>query len=277
MDCRYGEIFKLLRNQRKLPLSYFEQIGIGKSNVGKFERGEIMMSFERVNNMLELMNVSLGEYEIIVNRCVPDFLNSFLIELATAEFYQNSERLIKLYEESKETENMWLVLIAKSRIKGLTSQEIVQVKAFLADIKEWGYFEVTLAFSVVDFFEKNDIVQLIGYLKIKGRKNYGEYKYRRRLFQLVYRSVILLAAKGSEKEAKKGLALAADFGTGSPDFYISTLNLLATGVVEYLYRDKKEGKGTINDSLFMIEKLGCSEFKAYHEKRILKILGIKQL
>lgn len=79
MDTRYGKVFKLIRNQKNLPLSYFEKIGIGKSHVGKFERGEIMMAFDRIDNMLQLMNVSLGEFELIVNHNVPDFQNSFYL------------------------------------------------------------------------------------------------------------------------------------------------------------------------------------------------------
>lgn len=277
MDLRYGKIFKLLRNQKKLPLSYFETIGIGKSHVGKFERGEIMMSFERVDSMLQLMNVSLGEFEIIVNHYVPDFQNSFLLEIITAEFHQDEKKLSRLYDEAKDLGYIWLILIAKARFKGLTSREVSQVKSYLSDVKEWGYFEITLAFSTVDFFEEEEIIQLISDLEIKNRRNYGEYKYRRRLYHLIFRSVILLATRGNEKEAKKGLALIMYFGPGTVDFYISTLNILTNGVVEYLYKSKKDGRETINDALFIIEKLGSREFKDYHEQRILKLMGIKEL
>lgn len=277
MDTRYGKVFKLIRNQKNLPLSYFEKIGIGKSHVGKFERGEIMMAFDRIDNMLQLMNVSLGEFELIVNHNVPDFQNSFLLELVTAEFYQDHKKMLKLYEESKETGHLWLVIIAKARVEGLNNYEANKVKEYLASIKVWCYFEITLAFSVVDFLSEIEIIQLIDDLKIKKRRVYGEFKYRRRLYQLIYRSIILLATKGNVKEAKKGLELAIFFGNGSADFYISTLNLLANGVVTYLFEDRTKGMSMIVEGLQTIERLGNLEFSRYHEQRILKLFGKEYL
>jgi HTH-type transcriptional regulator, SHP2-responsive activator len=277
MDSRYGKVFKLLRNQKNLPLSYFEKIGVGKSHVGKFERGEIMMSFERVDSMLQLMNISLGEFEMIVNYYVPDFQNWFLLELVTAEFYQDQKKLKRLYKESKENGDLWLVIIAKARLEGLNNQEIFKVKEYLNNIKEWGYFDITLAFSVLDFLRESEIVQIIDELKIKKRKVYGEFKYRRRLYQLIYRSAMLLATKGNQKAAEKVLKLKDYFGSGSADFYISTLNLLANGVIDYLYIDKNKGKEKINEGLFMIERLGSVDFKNYHKKRILMLLKKEKL
>lgn len=276
MNSRYGKVFRILRQQKNLPLSYFEKIGIGKSHVGKFERGEVMMSLERVDNMLQLMNISLGEFEIIVNYYVPDFQNSFLLEIMGAEFHQDKKKLTKLYTEAKDTENIWLIIISKARVEGLVTKEVSQVKEYLSNIKVWGYFEIILAFSTVDFFEEEEIVQLIEELKIKNRTNYGDFKYRRSLYHLIFRSIVLLAAKENEKEARKALGLMKYFGAGSVDFYISVLNLLIEGLLEYLYKSKKEGKEAIADALFMIEKLGNAEFRMYHEKRILKLLGLKQ-
>ena len=52
---KYGDCFKKLRNQKNLGLSYFSKIGINRANLSRFERGQTMMSFERVDLMLEEM------------------------------------------------------------------------------------------------------------------------------------------------------------------------------------------------------------------------------
>ena len=67
------------------------------------------------------------------------------------------------------------------------------------------------------------------------------------------------------------------FGNGSADFYISTLNLLANGVVTYLFEDRTKGMSMIVEGLQTIERLGNLEFSRYHEQRILKLFGKEYL
>lgn len=74
----YGKVFKQIRTQKKLPLSYFQKLGIDKAVVSRFERGKTMVSIERVDAMLQEMNVSLAEYELMINHFVSDYHEEFL-------------------------------------------------------------------------------------------------------------------------------------------------------------------------------------------------------
>ena len=54
---RYGEIFKKLREQKNFSLSHFSEIGISKASLSRFELGQTMISFERLDSALQEMNV----------------------------------------------------------------------------------------------------------------------------------------------------------------------------------------------------------------------------
>ncbi|ETD05603.1 hypothetical protein N568_0101540 [Lactococcus garvieae TRF1] len=61
-----------------------------------------MMSFERVDLMLEEMQVLLAEYELIVNNFMPNYQDFFLLELEEADFSQDFNKIQKLYLEARE-------------------------------------------------------------------------------------------------------------------------------------------------------------------------------
>ena len=96
MYKKYGDCFKKLRNQKNLGLSYFSKLGIDRSNISRFEHGKCMMSFERIDLMLEEMQVPLSEYELIVNNYMPNFQEFFILELEKAEFIQNRDKIKEL-------------------------------------------------------------------------------------------------------------------------------------------------------------------------------------
>lgn len=74
-----------------MPLSYFQRVGIDKIGLSRFERGLSMMGFEKVDVMLQEMNVSLAEYELVINHFVPDFQEEFLFEVEEADFAQDEK------------------------------------------------------------------------------------------------------------------------------------------------------------------------------------------
>ncbi|MBW9297702.1 MAG: helix-turn-helix domain-containing protein [Pseudolactococcus raffinolactis] len=64
---KYGETFLRLRKQNGFNLIFFEQLGISKSSLGKFERGESMLGFDKLTTALQVLSVTLGEYENLLN------------------------------------------------------------------------------------------------------------------------------------------------------------------------------------------------------------------
>ena len=140
--AEYGEKFRRLREQKGLSLSFFEKLGINKTNLSRFERGKTMMSFERIDMMLQEMNVSLAEYELVLNNFVLDFQEEFLDEIEKANFEFDEEKLHALYHEARDSGYILLALAAKSNIEKLKKFEVDYVLQYLKKVKAHGYFDM---------------------------------------------------------------------------------------------------------------------------------------
>ncbi|WP_350356813.1 helix-turn-helix domain-containing protein (plasmid) [Lactococcus lactis] len=271
-DLIYGKIFKILRCQKKYSLAYFEDSGISKSNLSKFERGRIMLSFEKCDNILQKMNISLAEYELIMHQFAPIYQESYLFELEQAEFDLNKERLEDLYVEIKESDNKWLVYTAKVRHEGLMDFEIQEIVLFLKGIEQWGYFELSLLFAVLDLFSTKEIVSILKDFEYKNRNYYSVLKYRRRIFQIVFRAAMILGCRGKETEARDILKLTlSPLKCDGIDFYIATIQKMTFGCLKYYFENSYEGRIEINRSLEIIQDLGGDTLLKYYKDRLNKL------
>jgi HTH-type transcriptional regulator, SHP2-responsive activator len=277
IDDRYGKTFKQIRLQKQLPLSYFEKIGIGKSHISKFERGELVMSFDKIHNLLQEMNVTLNEYELIMNNFTQDFQDTFLLEVVRAEFYNDISKLKDLYLESKEHYNPWLTLLVKARVEGVTSLEISKIVAYLTKVENWGYFELTFTFSVIEYLNKSQIMNLLSQLDLKKRIDYTEIRYRRRYMQIIYRAIGALLNNGEEELAKKVFDQLNQDEISSVDFYISSLKKIYEEIFRFRLEKDEKALNMIKYYLEIISCLGNQSLKDYHKKRILRLLKKEKL
>lgn len=274
---KYGKLFKEIRKQKQLPLTYFEPLGIGKSHLAKFERGDLVMSFDRVNDMLHAMNVSLGEFELIANYFNQDFQTTFILELEKAEYFLDKEYLLKLYDEATYETNFWLLLLVKARIQPLSQHELLKIKEHLSEITQWGYFELSLLFSCIEFFDIYTMVSFLEQLKIKNRVIYGEIRYRRKLFQIIYRVVGFCVFYREEELAREIMKQSQPVETGNIDFYISNLKRLHESMIIYTFEDKLKGKEKLENALNIMDELGNVLFRKYHQMRVLNFLHLDYL
>lgn len=271
-EKRYGLIFKQIREQKQLPLSFFEKVGVKKSNLSKFERGETMMGFERIDTLLQAMDISLAEYELLLNYFTSSYQDEFLLELEKAEFDLNRERLEKLYNESKGSANFLLSLIAKSKTTTLSSKDVQKIFNYLDKLAHWGYFELSLLQALLDNFldntEMKNIIKIIDVFEDKIN-NYQEiFKYRRKIYQIAYQAILVFSAKGEYKLAKRIEILTAANDRKEFDFFISNLRNLALGFMEYQLGDKEAAQTKMEQSLYLMEHLGSRELRRYYETKI---------
>lgn len=264
----YGKKFKQIRTQKRLPLSFFQQVGVDKSDLSKFERGKQMMGFERIDAMLQLMDVSLAEYELIINNFVPDFQEAFLNEIDQADFSQNINKLKSLYEEAQDSGYLLLALAAKSRFEQLNHSEIELVLERLYKVQEWGYFELSITYFVLDNLPTSAIQTLFNEFEQKNGNYYGIPKYSRRILQTAYRAIVILG-KRKEKEFVNQIISATDKRSKSGiDIYIENLRRLTLGVNCYYFENQEQGLAQIDKALELFKILEHEELADYYTKKI---------
>lgn len=265
---KYGEAFQMLRKQKQLPLSYFEEAGVNKGDLSRFENGKVMMGFERIESMLQIMNVSLSEYEFLINHHVLDYQEEFLSQLEIADFAQNQDKLAKLFDEAQSSGEIYLSLAVKACLQPLQPKEYAAIGNFLHQVEQWGYFELSLAYFTLKSLPTSDLSLFCQEFETKCGNYITIPKYYRRIYQIAYRAVILLSLRQEEILAKRILHLTDYPQREHTDFYIATLKMLAQGVINLTFDDDTFGQAQINEALKLIERLGNQHLLLYYEKEI---------
>lgn len=266
----YGYTFKEIRTQKNLSLSFFEPI-VKKTNLIKFERGETMLSIERIDSLLQKIDVSLAEYELMLNHFTHDYKEEFLIELEEADFKHDKVKLQQLLEEADEDVFKWLFLATKSCLSALTSNECKKITEHLQSISKWGFFELSILYFVLDNLEIEDIISIMKEFEAKNKNYYNISKYRRKILQIAYRASALFTLKGY-KEISLFILNRTKDRRESHDMFISNLRKLTEGYYLYKFEDKVIGEKKIELALLIFEELDETVLKNYYTERLHSFL-----
>lgn len=223
--------------------------------------------------MLEEMQVPLSEYELIVNNYMPNFQEFFILELEKAEFIQNRDKIKELYSEVKETGNHLLTITVKTKLGNISQTEVKEIEAYLCNIEEWGYFELTLFYFVSDYLNVNQL-ELLLFNFDKRCENYCRVlKYRRRLLQIAYKSVAIYADNGERKKAENILEMTKKYRTVGVDLYSEVLRHLARAIIIFNFENAGVGEEKINYALEILEEFGGKKIKEFYQNKMEKYLN----
>lgn len=85
--------------------------------------------------------------------------------------------------------------------------EINFVVKLLTEVTSWGYFELSIAYFVLDHLDTLTIQSLMSNFEQKNQNYFGIYKYRRRIFQIFYRALVILSSRGEKELSQQILKL----------------------------------------------------------------------
>ncbi|CEN28130.1 MULTISPECIES: Rgg/GadR/MutR family transcriptional regulator [Pseudolactococcus] len=201
---KYGQVFRKLRKQRGLPLIYFEPLGISKAALAKFERGETMMSFERLTLALQSLDVSLEEFEHHLNHFSLSNLEAISDDIFDLSIRGEQQALSTLSQELAEDDQLILSLTARyasynSEFKSLSSSDgLDHIRDFLYKIELWGYYELHILFHTVFHLESEEVIYLFNRCLIYNPHFFNIPKYRTKLLDLGYRAANVLISRGDQ-------------------------------------------------------------------------------
>ena len=264
----YGKAFKILREQKQLALSYFEQVGVNKGDLSRFENGKVMMGFERIDLMLQAMNVSLSEYEFLLNHHVMAYQDEFFSQLEAADFSQDQAKLSKLYAEALSSGDPHVSVAVKACQQVLDRKSCDRISDLLNKVSKWGYFELSLAYFTLRSLPTSELLLFCQEFENKCGNYITIPKYYRRIYQIAYHAVIVLSLRKEVGIAKHILQLTDYPQLGHTDFYIATLKELAEGVVTMTFDDRMLGKQKINAAFDLMARLGSRHLVTYYQKEI---------
>ncbi|MQW23972.1 MULTISPECIES: Rgg/GadR/MutR family transcriptional regulator [unclassified Lactococcus] len=261
---RYGQVFNQIRNQKHLPLSFFESVGINKSSLQRFETGQTMMGFERLDAALQAMNVTLGEYEYFLNYFQAGYLEEIVDEVIGNIYVRNTNRLQLIAQECKESNQMILYHACRSSFEELDEDSVEIIASYLYDIEQWGYFELSIFFISMECFSERTIMHLMNDFWNKAKEMYGVFKYRRRFLETSYKAIIHLSKLGY-KNSVDSIIKQSYFSDQVYDMYCENLRRIALGFYKQSFIKVEEGRKEWEKSCQLFEEFGHIELARYYK------------
>ncbi|WP_339014769.1 helix-turn-helix domain-containing protein (plasmid) [Lactococcus garvieae] len=263
---KYGDIFRKLREQHHLPLSSFSSAGISKTALSNFERGESMMSFEKVVVALQIMGVSLEEFEHFLNGYSLSDSDFLLEEIEKETVSQNFTKLKMLYTKARSQGYPYLALAAKSSWSALDEEETEKLVDLLYETEVWGYKEICVCYLTINNFSTRDILTIIDSFLVPGQELFNSLKYRGYLVQVCCRAVTTLSSRGYKEYAEHILNRIDAYSLVHTMFHRNLRNI-TKGYWIYCFVDAEEGKAMMSKGIQIFKDISTPEVAGYYQSR----------
>ena len=175
MDTSYGETEKRLRISRNVEAKEMASDVISYQQIMKFEKGQTMISADKLIYLLEFLNVSMDEFEYARHLILGDSDIFFNQKIETAFRHKDQAKLRTLLkitkEQIKKTPNNRHFLIHMIEIKSallklnahlkIPKNEIQKLYHYLSKIKEWAQSDVMLFLNCINLFDDIQLITLV--------------------------------------------------------------------------------------------------------------------
>lgn len=143
---------------------------------------------------------------------------------------------------------------------------------FFRKIEVWGYFELSLVYFVLDNLETKTLIRIMDVFEKKNCNYLKIFKYRRRIFQIAYRAVVVFISRGEQEQARLILNKTVQRYPDTIDFYSESLRQMALGIYRYNFENSVEGRREILEVFETFERLGSKALRTFYEKRTQLVL-----
>ncbi|MGY3736761.1 Rgg family transcriptional regulator [Lactococcus taiwanensis] len=278
---KYGNTFRMLRNQKQLPLSDFSSIAPSKSTISKFERGETMMGFDKVLASLQIMGVSLEEFEFLLDGFTLDDAQFLMQEIEEAIIEQNNNRLQELYKIAKNSELQYIALTAKAYFSSLDEKEIESITDYFFSLEAWLTSDLWILSFTIRHLDIHDSLHILDKLIADKDSIVRSTTYSYYLVKVICNAALRLIKLGYKDYAKYLL----DHIQNSSMINISTHNFmflqnlynLTIGCWIFNFQERSEGKNKIEKALRIFEETGNYNLSNYYKQLIQSLLLPRQL
>ncbi|MBD8038719.1 helix-turn-helix domain-containing protein [Solibacillus sp. A46] len=210
-----GEIFKVLRNSKNITLKQASDGIVSESFLSKFERGKNDISLTNFLLLLEKLNISMNEFNIISEEIDLIFpFKELLNSINSAYQRKDIDLLINIKFELR---NQWIKSEIKSYkcnsimvdalIKNLNPEykinntDVEFLKDFLFSRDHWGYYEMTLFGNSLDIF-KFELIDLLGNELINQKVFFQDSQHKKEKINILLNITALYIKNNKIKKAE---------------------------------------------------------------------------
>lgn len=265
---KYGQTFKQLREQQGIPLTDFSEIGISKSALSKFERGESMMAFDKVTLALQQLDITLEEFELFLNGMSFTESDALLKEIEQAKLCRDIPKLKEIYRLALGKNLIPIYLSAKACYSKLSSEEIDFLDTYFYDLTIPGSKELRIFCLVMEKLQTHSVLQIIDFFSEDRHNILHTPPLKTYFLDACCSAVLILTQKRLKNYARHILGHINSFLDSEPynlnlTFYRVLFPLLK-GIWQYKFENKTSGKALVQSSFNILRKTASPEIVSYY-------------
>lgn len=273
---KYGDVFKNLRLQKNISLSRLSKLSsVSKATISQFENGNSMVSYEKLERMLEVLHLTLLDYSLIINNGTPEYFIAKFQEIETAYYNNDLNTLAYLYEScAAYPELEYIALSAKSAYKCLSDIEILSIKKFFSNNPFWGQFEFYVLIHTIEQLP-------IDYVWLTIKKIFEDpfiksyftvlHEYRALIINIIIKACLVFIQGNDEDKATITLQNLKQLSSNSDLTTLIILEILEGSFI-YKFHDKTKGSDIIDKMLYTMTELNAIKLRDSIKRRIEKLL-----
>lgn len=271
----YGEEFKKIRLEKQLTIAETASGIMSISLLSKFERGLCEITVSKFVNILERVNVTLSEFDMIVNNFEKSRMNKLLDSLKNAYSNKDYEKVedivnseLDLWKESQNIRHRYNYIMLSIVYDELTNRkttsqsDIELLTDYLFSIEDWTHYELILYGNSVAGLKFDAMMLLSNELIRKTRYFQNNETHRKMIAHTLLNSAIVCLM---ENELEKSLKFQNDVRTLlSTDYYLYERNVLLYCKGVYLYKkgDTVKGQQKIDTAIYIFKQLDIGNLAA---------------
>jgi Rgg/GadR/MutR family transcriptional activator len=257
VNRNYGEIFRSIREQRGYRIDDFVNVGISSTYLSLFESGQLMIPFDKIEEMMENMNLVAYDYVWAFSAGEKDNFVALFDQIECA-FYKNDRNFLKQVYENRLTEKaidqQMIAYAAKACYTELSAEEAEILVGFLMGVERWTSFELSVLSCTAPYLDNTFIYSLLRNFERHQDFLSGSMYYLKRQMQAVVRIMINKAEKGEFNIAKAAYI----YGQGilsTGDEYCRLILQFAHGYFLSCQGQLEAGKQKMNEIIHLVNFL----------------------
>lgn len=281
MKSKLGITLRKVRKGKQISLCSVADEHLSKSQISRFERGELEISCIRLINILDKLHITLDEFLVLHNE---DYTNTELfanlVQYIRKQYSsQNIKNIAALLSDSSHyTLNSFEKTMIKSILHTMDSsiipsnKELLQLTDYLFKVEKWGYYEITLLGNCVRTINYNSY-----FLLTKEMLNNYIYSSlnktnKRIVTQLAINCLILSVDKEEFSNCTYLITEIKALLDNELNFYEQTVFLYATGYFEFK-RHSDSGIEKMKQAIQVLDILGEDKLKLHYTSHFDKLVN----
>lgn len=266
----FGQTFRQLRKNRGLTLKDVAGDSISYSNLAAFERGEHIISLDTLVLILEKLNITLQEFNTILNLPIPEY-QQILTKIATAAADGNTSQIINEMSKldiTKQTTNYCTYLMLKAilgRVDNktmLTKDEISFISEYLWNCDILGHYDLSLFGNTLYALTTETILTFDNEIFDKIAKLTDNKQNTRDYIRTIQNSVIELINRQQYEQSLMILRKIDSYLTETY-FFERFTSMFYKNIVQYKLTDNKYFKSNCKKSIALLDQLNVSTYRSY--------------